>query len=109
MSAASAVTRPQNRSHTGGNRVRTGSRETTSGKVDHGESLQPGSFLQQMERCLYVLCVRIELFFVHDARLANLTRHGTLVTDGLDDVASARLTLCPDECSALGDAPQCLA
>lgn len=62
-----------------------------------------------MERGLNILCVRVELFFIHDARLANLTRHGALVTDGFDDVAGACFAFRPDEGSALGDATQCLA
>lgn len=62
-----------------------------------------------MERGLDVLCKRIEFFFVHDACSANFAHHGALVTNGLDDIASACLTLCPDERGALGDAPQCLA
>lgn len=62
-----------------------------------------------MERGLDVLCIRIEFFFTHDACFANFAHRGALVTNGLDDIASACLTLCPDERGALGDASQRLA
>ena len=56
-----------------------------------------------MEWGLNILGIRIELLLAHDASFSNLTRDGTLVSDGLDYISCAGLTLGPDKGSTLRD------
>jgi len=56
-----------------------------------------------MERCLNLLGKNIELLLAHHARLANCALDSTLVAHGLDNIASASLTLGADESSTLRD------
>jgi hypothetical protein len=50
-----------------------------------------------MERRPDVLCVRVQLLLGHNARLADLTCHGTLVTHCLDNIACPRFALSTNE------------
>jgi hypothetical protein len=62
-----------------------------------------------VERRLNILGVRVELFFAHNANLANLAHDGTLVADGLYYIACTCLTLRTDEGGTFRDTAESLA
>jgi hypothetical protein len=85
---------------------RTGRRDPTGGEVDDREALQARHLLEEVERRLDVLRVRVQLLLVHAHHAAHGRGHVALVAHGLDDVARAGLALCADHRRALGDAAQ---
>ena len=62
-----------------------------------------------MERRLDLLCVHVQFFLGHHARIADLAGNGALVAHCLHDVTGASFPLGADESRALGYAPESLA
>lgn len=89
--------------------LRTWSGDATCGEVDHREMFQARRLLEQVERCLDLLGVRVQLVLRHHARPAYLTSDGTLVAYCLHDVTGARFSLGANESRALRYASQSLA
>jgi hypothetical protein len=70
------------------------------------KSLQPGNFLQEMERRLNVLRVRIQLFIIHRARPPNLAHDLALMAHGFDNIPRTGFSLGANERRTLGDPAQ---
>lgn len=83
--------------------------DAASGKVDNGEALETSSFLEEMKWGPDFARINVKFLVGHGSSSVDLSHEGTLVTDCLDDVASASLALGADEGSTLGDATKGLA
>lgn len=70
---------------------------------------QARRLLEQVERCLDLLGVRVQFVLRHHARPADLASDGTLMAHCLHDVTGARLSLGADESRAFRYASQSLA
>lgn len=89
--------------------MRTRGSNPSSSEADHRQALQSCGLLEQMERSLDLLGVKVEFLLVHDTCAAYLTHDGARMADGLNHVARAGLTLGADERCTFGNAAQGLA
>ena len=84
-------------------------RYAASGKIHDRQTPQLRRFRHQFVGCADFLGVSEQLVRVHRRQLADCTHHAARVTNGLDDIASARFALGADHGGPFGDAAQRLA
>lgn len=80
---------------------------TTSGEIDDRETFETRSLLEQVEGSLDLFCIRVELFFAHNASFSDLAHDRTLVTNRFDHIAGTGFTLRTNEGGTFRDATQC--